>query len=66
MKVIGQYLEYYIGITYVGYTLCDKLDRAIGYNGKLTHTCKSDIIVGKRRIKAGTEVTTIYYEMNGR
>lgn len=65
---IGYFVEYYVSGKFIGSINVDKPDRDVyGYNGKVISTLESDIVLDrKKKIKAGTEVTTMLFPINGR
>jgi hypothetical protein len=66
MKTIGYYKEYYIGNKYIGKESCDKDRETIGFAGRTWHRAESDIKIGKKKIKKGTDYATILYPLQGK
>ncbi|HEY5392101.1 MAG TPA: hypothetical protein VIJ57_08295 [Hanamia sp.] len=73
-ETIGFIKEFYIGHKYIGSIKLNESDRGIsyGYDGRKNEIFKEDIFIPKgtkkemRKIKAGTELMTIVYPMNGK
>ena len=67
MNTIGYFQEYYEGSKYIGKLECkEQPNRTIGYAGKADYVANTDINLGRKKIKAGSKYTTIYYEMQGK
>lgn len=67
MNKIGQFEEYYVGLKFIGKRECaEQPDRTLGYAGKQKETATTEMKFGRKKIKAGQEYTTIYYEMQGK
>ncbi len=63
---LGFFKEYYIGSKLIGTLPCDE-DRPIGYAGRKNETFSEAIIFNNgKKIKPGTEVTTMIYPLNGK
>lgn len=64
---LGYFKEYYIGRKIIGHIRCE-LDRVnTGYAGREVYTTTTDIVLeNNKKIKAGTEVMTIIYPLNGK
>lgn len=63
---LGYFKEYYIDNKFIGTIPCEK-DQEIGYEGRKTSTTTEKITLqNQKTIKAGQEVTTIVYPLNGK
>lgn len=66
---IGYIKEFYIGRKFIGSIKLQESDRGTkyGYDGRKTETFNEVILTdNKKKIKAGTELMTIVYPMNGK
>ena len=71
---IGFIKEFYINRKYIGSIKMEESDRgtSYGYDGRKNETFTEDIFIPKgtkketKKIKAGTELMTIVYPMNGK
>lgn len=58
-EIIGYFKDYYANGKYVGSVECVEKDREVlGYYGRKKEILQSDIIINKKKIRKGTEVTT--------
>ncbi len=63
---IGYFKEYYQDNKFVGCITNVEKDRdTIGYYGKKTEILESDIFVGEKKLKKGSEVQTMLYTLCG-
>jgi hypothetical protein len=66
-KQIGFYKEYFLGNKFIGViNYCDKDRETFGYDGKKNEVLAEDILIGKKKIKKGSTVTTLLFPLNGR
>ena len=66
-KHLGFFKEYYVGGKLIGSVNIENKDReTFGYFGRKKELLESDIMVGKKRIKTGSEVETMIYPLCGR
>lgn len=65
---IGFSIDYFVNGKYVGYQVVAKADREIyGYGGRIKSTIEKEIVFrNKKKIKAGTEVITECFPLNGK
>ena len=66
---IGFIKEFYVGRKYIGSVRMQESDRgtSYGYDGRKNETFNEVILTdNKKKIKAGTELMTIVYPMNGK
>lgn len=64
---LGYFKEYYIGIKPIGTINCEKDREIMGYEGRIKEVLEEEITLSNnRKIKKGTEVTTILYPLNGK
>jgi len=66
-ELLGYFKEYYKGVEYLGKTTCEKDREVMGYSGRKVEVISETITLeGKKKIDAGTEVTTIVYPLCGK
>lgn len=66
-ELIGYYKEYWIENKFLGTLSCEKDRDEIGYAGRKKEILSEQIVLqNKRKIKAGTEVMTYLYPLNGK
>lgn len=64
---LGYFKEYYLKNKFIGTLPCEKDREIIGYNGRQKETTTTKVVFkNKKLIKAGTEVETIIYPLNGK
>ena len=64
---LGYFIEYYVNKKLIGTERVKKKDRpVIGYAGRRDDVLKTNKTFGKKTIKAGTNVLTIIYPLNGK
>jgi len=62
----GFFKEYYVDNKYIGQHECEKDRETYGYPGRVVETLSEDVFLNKgKKIKKGTQVTTIVYPLNG-
>jgi hypothetical protein len=63
----GYFKEFYINNKFINIIHCEKDRDIIGYCGKKTEVLTNDIVFkNNKKIKAGTEVQTVIYPLNGK
>jgi len=63
---IGFFKDYYIERKFIGSLICEKDREVFGAYGSKKEILTEDIILRKKKIKKGTEVTTILNKLCGK
>jgi hypothetical protein len=66
-ELIGYFKEYYINDKFAGKVNAEKDREEIGYFGRRSEVLINDVILdNKKKLKAGTQVVTVLYPLNGK
>lgn len=66
-EIIGYSKDFYLDGKFLGYVHLEEKDRdVLGYHGRIVETLDKDLKIGRRKLKAGTRVTTELNMSNGK